>query len=79
MVVKILLRKGHMLSYIVTFNGLEFELIGAGGGSRTHVSALGRLHNSRYTTPAKRYSIGATYQDRTDDLHFTKVALYQLS
>ena len=27
-------------------------LYGAGGGSRTPVSALGRLHNSRYTTPA---------------------------
>lgn len=26
--------------------------IGAGGGSRTRVSALGRLHNGRYTTPA---------------------------
>ena len=25
---------------------------GAGGGSRTRVSALGRLHNGRYTTPA---------------------------
>jgi hypothetical protein len=26
---------------------------GAGGGSRTPVLALGRLHNSRYTTPAE--------------------------
>lgn len=28
------------------------ELCGAGGGSRTRVMALGRPHNSRYTTPA---------------------------
>jgi hypothetical protein len=28
------------------------ESSGAGGGSRTLVSALGRLHNGRYTTPA---------------------------
>lgn len=43
---------------------------GAGGGSRTRVSALGRLHNSRYTTPA-----GATLGGRTPDLRFTKAAL----
>ena len=28
---------------------------GAGGGSRTLVSSLGRIHNSRYTTPACPY------------------------
>ena len=28
---------------------------GAGGGSRTLVSSLGRIHNSRYTTPAYLY------------------------
>jgi hypothetical protein len=27
--------------------------IGAGGESRTPISALGRLHNGRYTTPAQ--------------------------
>ena len=27
---------------------------GADGGSRTRVSALGRLHNGRYTTPARQ-------------------------
>lgn len=47
---------------------------GAGRGSRTLVSTLGRLHNSRYTIPA-----GATCRNRTGDLYFTKVPLYQLS
>lgn len=27
-------------------------MVGAGGGSRTLVLSLGRIHNSRYTTPA---------------------------
>ena len=49
---------------------------GAGGGSRTLVSALGRLHNGRYTTPA--YA-GAEDETRTHDLRFTKAPLYQLS
>lgn len=31
----------------------DYQIFGAGGGSRTLVSALGRLHNSRYTTPAR--------------------------
>ena len=59
---------------------------GAGEESRTPVLALGRPHNSRYTTPACEQSAsqtseafgelsGATYRDRTGDLRFTKAAL----
>src|SRR5690348_16126511 len=31
----------------------SLSIIGAGGGSRTPVSTLGRSHNGRYTTPAQ--------------------------
>lgn len=51
-----------LIYYVVHINRAEIKrpliaeilvlMFGAGGGSRTRVSALGRLHNSRYTTPA---------------------------
>ena len=40
----------RMFRKIVKITDTKYS--GAGGGSRTRVSALGRLHNSRYTTPA---------------------------
>ncbi len=50
--------------------------LGADTGSRTQLSALGRLHISRYTIPAR---VGAICRDRTGDLRVTNALLYQLS
>ena len=45
-----------MTSSILSINQVSFidklTVLGAGGGNRTRFLALGRLHNSRYTTPA---------------------------
>ena len=56
-----------ILTFIVTPD------IGAGGGNRTRVSALGRLHNGRYTTPA--YCVMEPPWDSNPDPRFTKAML----
>ena len=69
MIVEKLFAYGHNLSIYSSIN------FGAGGGNRTRFLALGRLHNSRYTTPAT----GAEDGTRTHDLLVTNELLYQLS
>lgn len=48
---------------------LLFDRSGAGGGSRTLVLSLGRIHNSRYTTPAGSYILA---QKKTPEGSFLK-------
>lgn len=50
------------------------QISGAGRGSRTLVSSLGRIHNSHYTIPADKYIIAQDGWLRRKAARFTSVS-----